>query len=73
MIKDDGIDGGVRPALFFCKNSSIICASLSSCGGVETMVRLATQDNGSKQRKLSVEDFLYLMRKNFQKLNRCTE
>ncbi|KAF4351905.1 hypothetical protein CsatB_023751 [Cannabis sativa] len=31
------------------------------------------QDNGSKQGKLSVEDFLYLMRKDFRKLNRCTE
>ncbi|PON61680.1 Transcription initiation factor [Parasponia andersonii] len=31
------------------------------------------QDIGSKRGKLSVEDFLYLIRKDFPKLNRCTE
>ncbi|KAG6644996.1 transcription initiation factor TFIID subunit 13-like isoform X1 [Carya illinoinensis] len=31
------------------------------------------QDTGSKRGKLSVEDFLYLIRKDTPKLNRCTE
>ncbi|MBA0570052.1 hypothetical protein Golob_003740 [Gossypium lobatum] len=31
------------------------------------------QDIGSKRGKLSVEDFLYLIRKDLPKLNRCTE
>ncbi|KAH9754056.1 transcription initiation factor IID 18kD subunit family protein [Citrus sinensis] len=31
------------------------------------------QDIGSKRGKLSVEDFLYLIRKDPPKLNRCTE
>ncbi|CAL9004469.1 unnamed protein product [Prunus brigantina] len=31
------------------------------------------QDIGSKRGKLSVEDFLYLIRKDFPKLNRCRE
>ncbi|KAJ7977638.1 Transcription initiation factor TFIID subunit 13 [Quillaja saponaria] len=31
------------------------------------------QDIGSKRGKLSVEDFLYLIRKDTPKLNRCTE
>ncbi|XVF14013.1 hypothetical protein REPUB_Repub09cG0019700 [Reevesia pubescens] len=31
------------------------------------------QDIGSKRGKLSVEDFLYLVRKDLPKLNRCTE
>ncbi|XVE67829.1 hypothetical protein DITRI_Ditri09bG0020000 [Diplodiscus trichospermus] len=31
------------------------------------------QDIGSKRGKLSVEDFLYLIRKDFPKLNRCKE
>ncbi|XP_057423170.1 transcription initiation factor TFIID subunit 13 [Lotus japonicus] len=31
------------------------------------------QDIGSQRGKLSVEDFLYLIRKDFPKLNRCTE
>ncbi|KAF3436525.1 hypothetical protein FNV43_RR23617 [Rhamnella rubrinervis] len=31
------------------------------------------QDIGSKRGKLAVEDFLYLIRKDMPKLNRCTE
>ncbi|TYH48917.1 transcription initiation factor TFIID subunit 13 isoform X2 [Gossypium hirsutum] len=31
------------------------------------------QDIGSKRGKLSVDDFLYLIRKDLPKLNRCTE
>ncbi|XP_020967907.1 transcription initiation factor TFIID subunit 13 isoform X2 [Arachis ipaensis] len=31
------------------------------------------QDIGSQRGKLSVEDFLYLIRKDLPKLNRCTE
>ncbi|XP_021298928.1 transcription initiation factor TFIID subunit 13 [Herrania umbratica] len=42
---------------------------------VEYVTDLAhkAQDIGSKRGKLSVEDFLYLIRKDLPKLNRCTE
>ncbi|KDO87046.1 hypothetical protein CISIN_1g033030mg [Citrus sinensis] len=42
---------------------------------VEYVTDLAhkAQDIGSKGGKLSVEDFLYLIRKDLPKLNRCTE
>ncbi|KAK2649603.1 hypothetical protein Ddye_017092 [Dipteronia dyeriana] len=42
---------------------------------VEYVTDLAhnAQDIGSKRGKLSVEDFLYQIRKDFPKLNRCTE
>ncbi|GAV82533.1 TFIID-18kDa domain-containing protein, partial [Cephalotus follicularis] len=42
---------------------------------VEYVTDLAhkAQDFGSKRGKLSVEDFLYLIRKDLPKLNRCTE
>ncbi|KAE8680894.1 Transcription initiation factor TFIID subunit 13 [Hibiscus syriacus] len=42
---------------------------------VEYVTDLAykAQDIGSKRGKLSVEDFLYLIRKDTPKLNRCTE
>ncbi|CAI0625446.1 unnamed protein product [Linum tenue] len=39
---------------------------------VTDMVHKA-QDIGSKRGKISVEDFLYLIRKDMPKLNRCTE
>ncbi|KAF5741537.1 transcription initiation factor TFIID subunit 13-like [Tripterygium wilfordii] len=42
---------------------------------VEYVTDLAhkAQDTGSKRGKLSVEDFLYQIRKDMPKLNRCTE
>ncbi|KAJ8748282.1 hypothetical protein K2173_000854 [Erythroxylum novogranatense] len=42
---------------------------------VEYVTDLAhkAQDIGSKRGKLSVEDFLYVIRKDLAKLNRCTE
>ncbi|KAA3459419.1 transcription initiation factor TFIID subunit 13-like [Gossypium australe] len=42
---------------------------------VEYVTDLAhkAQDIGSKRGKLSVEDFLFLIRKDLPKLNRCTE
>ncbi|GKV07823.1 hypothetical protein SLE2022_194030 [Rubroshorea leprosula] len=42
---------------------------------VEYVTDLAhkAQDIGAKRGKLSVEDFLYLIRKDLPKLNRCTE
>ncbi|KAK8686504.1 hypothetical protein V6N13_125528 [Hibiscus sabdariffa] len=42
---------------------------------VEYVTDLAhkAQDIGTKRGKLSVEDFLYLIRKDMPKLNRCTE
>ncbi|CAI0395930.1 unnamed protein product, partial [Linum tenue] len=39
---------------------------------VTDMVHKA-QDIGSKRGKISIEDFLYLIRKDTPKLNRCTE
>ncbi|KAJ0085404.1 hypothetical protein Patl1_07179 [Pistacia atlantica] len=42
---------------------------------VEYVTDLAhkAQDIGSKRRKLSIDDFLYLIRKDLPKLNQCIE